>query len=96
MVIKNQAMGNQNASKDTSSVEDISSLNVGGFNSASKPQPLKGTTRRCPRRQAKLQPGSHLTTIKQGRLIKKPFDQDYKLLRVIGKGGFAFVCSTEE
>ncbi|KAF7882236.1 hypothetical protein EAF00_011752 [Botryotinia globosa] len=118
-------MGNQNASKDTSSAEDIVydprkwrnspytratsapsvtantganqlSLNVGRFNSASKPQPLKGTTRRCPRRQAKLHPGSHLTTFKQGRLIKKPFDQDYKILRVIGKGGFAVVCSTEE
>ncbi|TGO33527.1 hypothetical protein BHYA_0242g00120 [Botrytis hyacinthi] len=125
MVIRNQALGNQNAFKDTSSTETIVynprkwrnlpstratsapsltadtganqlSLNVGGSNSASKSQPLKGTTRRCPRRQAKLHRGSPFTTFKQGRLIEKPFHENYRTLKVIGKGGFGFVCSIEE
>ncbi|KAF7921700.1 uncharacterized protein EAE98_008547 [Botrytis deweyae] len=72
------------------------SLNVGSFDSASKPQPLKGTIRRCPQRQAELHRGSHLTTFKQGRLVEESFCEKYRPLKVIGKGGFGLVYSIEE
>lgn len=68
------------------------SLNAG----SSKSQTLKGITRRCPRRQAKLHRGSHITTFKQGRHIEKPFHENYRILETIGKGGYGFVCSIEE
>ncbi|TGO22713.1 hypothetical protein BPAE_0158g00320 [Botrytis paeoniae] len=125
MIIENQAMGYQNASTDTSPIEEkvytpmkrqtLSytpatsapslttnpsanplSLNVGGFNSASKPQPLRGTTRCCHRRQAKLHRSSPLTTFKQGRLLKESFHEKYRTLRAIGKGGFGSVSSIAE
>ncbi|TGO53950.1 hypothetical protein BCON_0115g00330 [Botryotinia convoluta] len=125
IIIENQEMGYENASTDTSPIEEkvytpmkwqnLSytpatsapsltantganqlSLNVGGLNSASKPQPLRGTTRRCHRRQAKLHRSSPLTAFKQGRLIKKSFHEKYRTLKVIGKGGFGSVSSIAE
>ncbi|KAF7903807.1 uncharacterized protein EAF01_006856 [Botrytis porri] len=125
MTIGNQLMGYQNASTNTSPIEenfytpkkwqnlsytpDTSapsltantganqlSLNVGGFNSSSKLQPLGGTTRRCHRRQAKLHRNSPQAAFKQGHLIKKSFHEKYRTLEVIGKGGYGSVSSIAE
>ncbi|TEY50324.1 hypothetical protein BOTCAL_0278g00100 [Botryotinia calthae] len=73
------------------------SLKSGSLGPASKPQPLKKEARRYHRKQPNQHRNAPLTNFKQGIVrIKRSFHDGYKILRVIGHGGFGTVSSIEE
>ncbi|KAM0138966.1 hypothetical protein ACHAO1_003298 [Botrytis cinerea] len=73
------------------------SLKSGNLGPASKPQPPRQEARRHHRKQPKQHRNATLTNFKQGIVrIKRSFHDDYKILKVIGQGGFGTVSSIEE